>query len=191
MRIWPKRKWKQALLVLLFVSVVTIPVAIAYMSYSNREPAFKNAAAPSSLVLSSPAFQDGGAIPVKYTAQGENVNPPLNFSGVPQGTASIVVTVNDPVVPGVFAWNHWVAWNISPQENITEDSAAGVQGRNGWNRNSYGGPDPAWGRRTYVFTAYALGETLNLNADARLSDVLRAMDNHVLGRAQLIGTYAK
>ncbi len=188
---WPNKNWKQAFLVVLILAVVTIPIVIAYIAYVNRGPAFRNAAPPPSLVLSSSAFENEGAIPVKYTAQGENVNPPLNFSGIPQGTVSMVVTVNDPVVPSVFAWNHWVVWNISPSENVAENSATGVQGRNSWHRNAYGGPDPVWGRRTYIFTAYALDSTLNLNADATLTDVLRAMDNHVLGKAQLIGTYAK
>ncbi len=191
MPLWPKKRWKQALLVLLVILVVTIPVAIALVSYSNREPTFKNTPNSSSLTLSSPAFTNEGTIPVKYTAQGANVNPPLDFNGIPEGTISLVVTVNDPVLPSIFAWNHWVIWNISPSENLTENSAAGIQGRNGWNKNEYGGPDPLSGTRRYIFTVYALDTTLSINEDSRLTDVLRAMDNHVLGKAQLIGTYAK
>jgi Raf kinase inhibitor-like YbhB/YbcL family protein len=190
MRLWPKNRWKQALLVVFSVLIIAVPSALAYMAYNNREPEFKVGAASASFVLSSPAFEDGATIPVKYTAQGENINPPLNIEGVPEGTVSLVVVATDPILPPFFSWTHWVVWNIPPTGNITENTEVGVAGKNSWNRLGYGGPDPM-GMHTYVFTVYALDSTLNLSADSGQNAVFRAMDNHVLAKAQLIGTYSK
>ncbi len=189
MRFWPKKRWKQVLLIVFAILAIAIPSSLAYLSYANREPAFKVGASSSSFSVTSPAFADGQAIPVKYTAQGENINPPLNFEGIPQDTESLVVTVDDSMP--FLTWNHWIIWNIPPTENITEDTLIGVQGRNGWNRNGYGGPDPISGVHIYVFTAYALDDNLSLSADVGKTALLRAMDNHVLAKAQLTGTYAK
>lgn len=190
MRFWPTKKWKQALLIVSLVAVITVPVSFGVLSYLNREPAFKNGAPLSSLIVTSSAFENGSAIPANYTAQGENVNPPLYIRGIPVGTESLVVIVTDPIVPGVFAWTHWVAWNLSPDESIAENTSADIQGKNSWNRNGYGGPDPM-GARTYYFTVYALDDTINLGADSGMGAVLRAMDNHVLAKGQLTGTSTK
>ncbi len=190
MRFWPKKRWKQVLLVMFIAIVIAVPSALAYMGFVNREPAFKNGASSASLALSSPAFEDGTTIPAKYTAQGENINPPLNIEAIPDDTKSLVVTVTDPIIPPFFSWTHWVTWNIPPTGNITENTDVGVTGRNSWNRPEYGGPDPL-GTRTYVFTVYAIDDTLNLSEDSGQSTVFRAMDNHVLAKAQLMGTYSK
>lgn len=119
---------------------------------------------------------------------GENINPPLDITRIPEGTQSLVVVVRDPIAP-MFSWIHWVAWNL-PVSNITENTSAGVQGMNSWNRNGYGGPDPM-GTRTYIFTVYALDETINLDANSGVSSVFRAMDNHVLATGQMTGTSTK
>lgn len=188
MRFWPKKKWKQALLVAFIVIVIVVSVGFGVLGYVNREPAFKNGTAQTTLTVSSPAFENGAAIPNKYTAMGENVNPPLTVSGIPDGTQSLVVVVRDPIAP-MFSWIHWVAWNL-PVANITENTAAGVQGTNSWNRNGYGGPDPM-GTRTYIFTVYALDETISLDANSGVSSVFRAMDNHVLAKGEITGTSTK
>lgn len=189
MRFWPSKKWKQALLIIFIVIVIAVPASFGYLAYVNREPAYKTGVSPTTLTVSS-VFENGAAIPTMFTAQGENVNPPLNISGVPQGTKSLVVTVNDPILPGVMVWTHWVAWNLSPDQNITANTSTGVQGKNSWNRNDYGGPDPM-GTRTYYFTVYALDDSINLGADSGMGAVLRAMDNHVLAKGQLTGTSTK
>jgi Raf kinase inhibitor-like YbhB/YbcL family protein len=189
MRFWPTRKWKQALLIFFTVIVIAVPASFGYLAYANREPAYKTDVFPTTLTVSS-VFENGAAIPAIYTAQGENVNPPLNISGVPQGTKSLVVTVTDPILPGAMVWTHWVAWNLSPDQNITANTSAGVQGKNSWNSYGYSGPDPM-GTRTYYFTVYALDDTINLGADSGMGVVLRAMDNHVLAKGQLTGTSTK
>lgn len=190
MRFWPKKKWKQALLVAFIALIIVVPVAFGLMGYVNSEPAFKNGVPAAVLAVGSPAFEDGEPIPTKYTALGENVNPPLIVTGIPMETESLVVVVRDPIVPGVFSWTHWVVWNLPPIEDIAENTNVGIQGINGWNRNGYGGPDPV-GERTYIFTVYALDDTLNLSADSGQGALLKAMDNHVLAKGQLTGTYQK
>lgn len=189
MRFWPIKKWKQALLIIFLVIVIVVPASFGYLAYTNREPAYKTDVSPTTLTVSS-AFENGVAIPTMYTVQGENVNPPLYISGVLQETKSLVVTVTDPILPGVMAWTHWIVWNLSPDQNITANTSAGVQGRNSWNNYGYSGPDPM-GTRTYIFTVYALDDTLSLSADSGQGAVLRAMDNHVLAKGQLTGTSAK
>jgi Raf kinase inhibitor-like YbhB/YbcL family protein len=175
------------------VSVVVLIVAVlAGMSYVNfvvnREPMFKVNAERAFLTLTSPAFENGATIPQKYTAQGENINPPLSVTGVPEGTASLVIIVDDPVFP-LMIWNHWIIWNVPSNGMIAENTTVGVQGRNSWRENNYGGLDPPFGTHSYYFKVYALDITLNLSSDATKSDVLRAMDNHVLAKAELVGKY--
>lgn len=190
MRFWPKRKWKQALLVAFIVIVIVVPVGLGVLGYVNREPAFKNDASSTALTVSSSAFENGAAIPTKYTAMGKNVNPPLNITGIPEGTKSLVVTVTDPIIPGVYSWTHWVVWGLPVCENITENTDVGAQGKNSWNKNGYSGPDPM-GTRTYYFTVYALDNFITLLPNSGQSDVFRAMDNHVIAKGQLIGTSTK
>ncbi len=190
MRFWPKKKWKQALLLAFIAIIIVVPVGLGVLGYVNREPAFKNGATSTALTVSSPAFENGAPIPTKYTAMGENVNPPLNITGIPEGTKSLVVTVTDPIIPGVYSWTHWVVWSLPVTENITENTESGVQGKNSWNRNGYSGPDPM-GTRTYYFTVYALDNILTLLPNAGQTDVLRVIDNHVIAKGQLTGTSTK
>jgi Raf kinase inhibitor-like YbhB/YbcL family protein len=188
MRFWPKKKWKQALLLAFIAIIIVVPVGFGVLGYVNREPAFKNGATSTALSVTSPAFEDGASIPTKYTAMGKNVNPPLNISDIPEGTQTLVVVVRDPIAP-MFSWIHWVTWNL-PVANITENTMIGVQGMNSWNRNGYGGPDPM-GTRTYIFTVYALDGSLTSDANSGVGAVFRAMDNHVLAKGEMTGTSTK
>jgi Raf kinase inhibitor-like YbhB/YbcL family protein len=182
---------------LIKILLVTIPTvlilgiaAFATLNYfGNLEPAFKNGYTTASMEVTSPAFENGTTIPKIYTAQGDAINPPLDIQGVPEETQSLVVIVDDPMP--MMSWNHWVMWNIAPNASISQDYAVGVQGRNGWGRNEYGAPDPLGGAHAYYFKVYALDTMLNLDSSATKGQVLRAMDNHVLARAELFGTYAK
>ena len=189
MRFWPTKRWKQALILIFLFVIIAVPVAFGALAYTNREPAFSAGVSPSTLTVSS-VFANGAAIPTQYTAMGENVNPPLNVTGIPESTKSLVVIVYDPIMPGVISWTHWVVWDLPVTSHISENTASGTQGRNSWNRNAYSGPDPM-GTRTYYFTVYALDNILNLNLNSGTSDVLRAMDNHVIAKGQLTGTSTK
>lgn len=141
-----------------------------------------------SLSITSPAFENRKLIPKKYTADGEDVNPPINIEGIPDGTKSLVLIVDDPDAP-MGTWIHWVMWNIPVRNRIDENSAPGVQGRNSWNRNSYGGPDPPSGTHRYFFKIYAIDTTLSLERTATKNDVEKAMEKHILAKGELVGLY--
>ncbi len=145
--------------------------------------------------ISSPAFD--GSMPSRFTCDGLDVSPPLTFSNVPSGTASLVLIVDDPDAPDPAApkmvWDHWVVWNIDPTtREVAEDSTpdGGVQGTNSWGRNDYGGPCPPIGTHRYFFKLYALDVLLDLPADSTKKAVEAAMQGHVVDSAEMIGTYA-
>jgi Raf kinase inhibitor-like YbhB/YbcL family protein len=152
------------------------------------------------LTIRSPAFEHEGSIPKKYTAQGENISPPLEWSDAPAATKSFVLIVDDPDAPDPRApqatWIHWVLYDIPaginslPADVGTHGLPAGTRaGINSWKRSAYGGPAPPTGRHRYFHRLYALDVVLpdlEYPAKARL---LNAMKGHVLAEAHLIGTY--
>lgn len=154
------------------------------------------------LELVSAAFTEGGAIPPKYTCEGDNISPPLAWSGVPPGTKSLVLIVDDPDAPDPRApkmtWVHWVLYNLPPSSTgLTEGVKAealppgSMSGLNDWKREGYGGPCPPIGRHRYLRKLYALDTILTgLNRPTKAA-VEAAMKNHVLAHATLIGTYEK
>ena len=142
------------------------------------------------LVVTSPAFVDGGSIPSKYTCDGDNVNPLLNIEGIPEGTESLVLIVDDPDAP-MGTWDHWVVWNIPPKGKIEEDTVPGTEGMNDFRKHSYGGPCPPSGTHRYFFKAYALDTKLDETPNYRKRDVERAVKGHVLARGQLVGLYSR
>jgi len=150
--------------------------------------------------LTSTAFTDGAAIPVKHTCDGGDVSPPLAWSGAPAGTRCFVLVADDPDAPA-GSWVHWVVYNVPAAvselpENVakveTLDLGGARQGRNDFRRPGYGGPCPPPGpAHRSLFTLYALDAPLTLKAGAQRKDVETAMEGHVLGSAQLLGTYAR
>lgn len=153
------------------------------------------------MTLTSPAFENGEQIPSKYTCEGEDISPPLAWEGVPEGTKSLVLILDDPDAPDPEApkmvWVHWVVYNIPPDiKNLPENvSRAGLApgialGMNDFKKTGYGGPCPPVGRHRYFHKLYALDTTLNLEEAAK-ADVEDAMEGHVLARTELIGTYQK
>jgi Raf kinase inhibitor-like YbhB/YbcL family protein len=145
------------------------------------------------LILTSPAFENGQPIPPRFTADGADVSPPLEISGIPEGTASLALIMDDPDAP-MGTWVHWVVWNIPPGTRRIEEGrlpAGAVQGRNSWGRNAYGGPAPPSGTHRYYFKLYALDSDFDLPAVTDKAALLAAMEGHVLGQAQLMGTYRR
>lgn len=148
--------------------------------------------------LSSPAFADGQMIPPKYTADGEDISPPLAWEGLPQETQSLALICDDPDAP-VGTWVHWLIWNIprdagSLSENVPmqQQLATGArQGVNDFGRIGYGGPAPPRGTHRYFFRLYALNTVLDLPAGARRAQLEKAMKGRILGQAQLMGKYAR
>jgi Raf kinase inhibitor-like YbhB/YbcL family protein len=154
------------------------------------------------LSLTSPSFPPQGEIPKKYTCEGDDVSPPLAWSGVPSGAKSLVLVVDDPDAPDPSApkttWVHWVVYGLPPTatglpEAVKADTLppGARAGQNDWGRPGYGGPCPPVGRHRYFHKLYALDVVLPDLGKARKADVERAMDGHVLERTELIGTYQK
>jgi Raf kinase inhibitor-like YbhB/YbcL family protein len=143
------------------------------------------------MTLSSTAFEPGGAIPDRFTCDGDDVSPPLSLSGVPDGVVTLALVMDDPDAPdGV--WDHWIVYDIDPTTEIPADSPSlGTPGTNSWGRAGYGGPCPPEGTHRYFMTVYALDTATGLAADAAKSEVVDAIDGHVLAEATLIGTYGR
>lgn len=147
------------------------------------------------LKLESPTFSEGESIPRKYGYTKKNINPPLKISDVPEGTESLVLIMDDPdaVKPAGKVWDHWVVWNIDPTAtHIGEDEVPprGVEGKNDYGEQGYGGPNPPDRKHTYEFKLYALDTSLDLRSSATKKDVEEAMEGHIIEKAKLTGTYA-
>ena len=191
---------------LLFVGIGAIVIIAGAVIITNRDSTSgagavsENKNMPSTLTLSSSAFDDGQTIPSKYTCDGDSVSPPLSFGGVPEGTKSLALIVDDPDVPkklkpdGVF--DHWTLFNISPDtREISENGSAGTAGANGSGKSAYTGPCPPAqyepSEHRYIFRLYALDAELNIPAGASKKEVLAAMEGHIVGQAELIGRYKR
>jgi len=142
------------------------------------------------LIIKSDVFESNKLIPFKYTCDGEDVNPPLTIEGIPEGTKSLVLIVDDPDAP-MGTWDHWMVWNIPPTGKIEENTVPGVEGMNDFRRHSYGGPCPPSGTHRYFFKVYALDTKLTLNPNSRKKDVEKAMKDHVLAKGELVGLYRR
>jgi Raf kinase inhibitor-like YbhB/YbcL family protein len=151
-------------------------------------------------VLRSAAFASNGSIPSKYTAQGEDISPPLEWSGAPAETRSFTLIVDDPDAPDPRApqrtWVHWVLYDIPAGTQRLEADATrrslppgAREGLNDWRRTGYGGPAPPMGRHRYFHRLYALDVVLPDLEQPTKARLLNAMKGHVLAEAELIGTY--
>lgn len=152
--------------------------------------------------ITSAVFQPNGEIPSKYTCEGKDISPQISWSNPPMGTKSFALIVDDPDAPDPKApkmtYVHWVLYNIpanvtSLAENVqSADLPSGTkEGVNDWKRTGYGGPCPPIGRHRYFFKLYALDTILSdLNKPSK-NDLEAAMKGHILGEAQIIGTYQK
>jgi Raf kinase inhibitor-like YbhB/YbcL family protein len=151
------------------------------------------------LRITSTAFAEGAEIPAVYTCEGKDASPPLSWSGVPAGTKSLVLIVDDPDAPDPKApkltWVHWVLYNLPPGSTGLPEAVATLPpgtkvGYNDWKRTDFGGPCPPIGRHRYFHKLYALDTELKLDKPTK-AQVEAAMRGHVLAEAQLMGTYQK
>lgn len=154
------------------------------------------------LGLTSPAFGSNGSIPDLYTCSGKDISPPLAWSDLPAGTRSLALIVDDPDAPDPAApqrtWVHWVVFNIPATATGLPEGASGgglpagsEQGLNDWKAPRYGGPCPPVGRHRYFHKLYALDTVLADLGTPTKAALEKAMQGHVLGSAQLVGTYQK
>jgi Raf kinase inhibitor-like YbhB/YbcL family protein len=149
--------------------------------------------------VSSSAFHHGGAIPIKYTEDGTDVSPPLVFEDIPNNARSLALIVDDPDAPDPAAprrepWVHWVLADIPPDTRTLPEGVTqlprGTVGENDFHRRQWDGPAPKVGKHRYRFTLYALDQRLGLPAPSK-SQLEQAMQDHVIARAELIGTYRR
>ena len=141
--------------------------------------------------ITSPAFEDGSNIPSKFTCEGKDINPELIISGVPAAAKSLALIVDDPDAP-IKTWVHWVVYDIDPQtKTMREDSIPGKQGINDFRRKDWGGPCPPSGTHRYYFKIYALDKVLGLDEGLDKRSLEKAMEGHILDKAQIIGLYRK
>ena len=134
-------------------------------------------------------FQHNGIIPIKYTCDGEDVNPPFKFRNIPKSAKSLALIMEDP--DAVNVWTHWLVWNIPPNSSLEEDNVPGVEGLNDFKRQGYGGPCPAKGQHRYFYKIYALDKMLDIPPASIRSKLESAMENHILSKGILIGRYAR
>jgi Raf kinase inhibitor-like YbhB/YbcL family protein len=156
---------------------------------------------PAAMQISSPAFATGAAIPAKYTCQGDDSSPALEWSAPPAGTQSLALILDDPDAPG-GTWVHWVVYNLPPDSRgLAEGASKGkatsfnlplgvVQGKTSFGRTDYGGPCPPSGQHRYFFHLYAL-DTAVRSANLDKAGLLKAMQGHVLAQGELMGVYSK
>lgn len=134
------------------------------------------------------AFANGNYFPLKYTCNGQNINPTLIIDDIPKNTISLALIMDDTEsVNGEF--DHWVMWNIPPVKKIAENTTPGVQGRNSNKQNKYYGPCPPNGVHTYNFKVYALDTKLQLSDTCGKRDLLKAMEGHVLASGTTKGLF--
>ncbi|MCD6303631.1 MAG: YbhB/YbcL family Raf kinase inhibitor-like protein [Planctomycetes bacterium] len=165
-------------------------------------PAKRTPAGTKTLTLRSSAFQPGGAIPRRYTGDGADVSPALNWSNTPAGTKELALVCDDPDAPRREPWVHWVIYGIPPDVGGLPEGVKPVadppaprgckQGKNTWGSLGYRGPaPPRGGAHHYRFRLYALDAPLGLAAGADKKRLLAAMAGHVLATAELVGTYQR
>jgi Raf kinase inhibitor-like YbhB/YbcL family protein len=155
-----------------------------------------------SLAITSPVFQQGGPIPARYTCEGQDVSPPLEWSGAPANTKTLALIVDDPDAPDPAkpqrVYVHWVVYNIPASVTSLKENASktgmpkgAVQGKNDWGKAEYGGPCPPIGRHRYFFKLYALDIELTGLSGGTKTALEQAMKGHVVDSGELIGTYQK
>lgn len=144
--------------------------------------------------VTSNAFKTNGQIPLRYTCDGENVNPSLKIMKIPEQAKSIALIVDDPDAPAK-TWVHWIVFDIpvsgSELEISEGENPESIKGINDFKKLGYGGPCPPSGTHRYFFKAYALDKELGLNEGAAKKQVEKAMKGHILDSAELIGLYSR
>jgi Raf kinase inhibitor-like YbhB/YbcL family protein len=150
------------------------------------------------ITITSSAFSEGSMIPRQYTCDGEDVSPPLAWTGIPEGTKSIALICDDPDAP-VGTWVHWVIFNIPPTAeglpaNIAPKETVEIGAKHGINdfrKFGYGGPCPPGGTHRYFFKLYALDTEIASDPGIKKAQLLEAMKGHILAEGQLMGTYKR
>jgi Raf kinase inhibitor-like YbhB/YbcL family protein len=150
------------------------------------------------LKVTSGAFTEGGSIPSRYSCDGNDISPPLSWTAGPAGLKSYAIIADDPDAP-MGTWVHWVIYNIpasvnSLPENLPKEKKLAdgtLQGVNDFKRHGYGGPCPPGGTHRYFFKVYALDTVLKADSGLSKKKLIKAMEGHVIGQGELMGTYSR
>lgn len=175
---------------LIGIIAMSILIVLSFVFCTRSNYKLKN---KSTMKITSTAFTDSTSIPLKYTCQGDNINPELKIEGVPENAKSLALIMDDPDAP-MGTWVHWVVWNISPDiTTIPQNSvpAESIEGITSFGKSGYGGPCPPKGVHRYYFKLYALNDKLNIPKNSNKEDLLKAMDGKIIQQAELMGTYIK
>lgn len=176
------------------------PIHAGEEKIASKNPA---TAAPQSLHVSSEAFSPGAAIPLRYTPGGENVSPPLRWSGVPANARELVMIVEDPDAPFPSPFVHWILAGLAPTTTelptgvpttmVLPSLANAVQSQNDMKKPGYYGPEPPLGHGVhhYHFQLFALDTESKAGPDVTVAELVQRMRGHVLAEGELIGTYER
>jgi hypothetical protein len=198
------RSWLCAGLILLMSACISPPQEPEAPGPTSTQPVLPPATLPpetmtEAFTLTSPSFVEGDTIPDRFACTGANLSPELRWSSVPKGTQSFALILDDPDAPG-GSWVHWVVYGIpvgvaglpqgAPREPTLGNNT--LHGANSWGTLEYGGPCPPQGStHRYVFTLYALDISLESEPGASKSGLITSMEGHILGQAQLTGTFGR
>ena len=167
---------------LLLILIIFFPVGVYADNVVQKEAM--------TMRLTSPEFENNSLIPVKFTCEGEDINPTLDISDIPAGTQELALIVDDPDAP-MGTWVHWVVYNIPVVSQIKENSSPGRAGVNNLGRQDYHGPCPPSGTHRYFFKIYSLDKKLELPEGVSKVKLEKAMHGHILDKAELIGLYKR
>jgi len=196
-------KFTEALFVIFCVLVLIFVIYLASHSSPVNGPASATSTAiigtnrnnSMALSLSSSAFSNNGEIPAKFTCDGENINPPLTIEGADPKAKSLALILDDPDAQSVvgYTYIHWVKFNIDPKTiNIDEGKEPlGTPGKGSGNNLTYDGPCPPNGTHHYHFQLYSLDSELALPEGATATEVMAAMQGHILQQTELVGLYSR
>jgi hypothetical protein len=179
-------------------------VAASGCRADQLDPAVKGGKKPMSIKITSSAFKEGEQIPKKYTGEGDDVSPPLSWSDLPKGTQELVLICDDPDAPNE-TWVHWVIYKLPadltglpegvPRQPRLKKPPNALQGRNSWTKDNIGYrgpmPPPGHGIHHYHFKLYALEAKLVIEPGQDKNTVLQEIEDHVLGKGDLVGTYQR
>lgn len=171
-----------------------LPLLLTVACASDPQDGAANQPAP--LVVTSTAFTDGGPIPAEFTCDGDDVSPPLSWTGAPTGTRGIAIIVDDPDAPA-GTWVHWVVYDLPPTiDGVSRDASSALpeparHGKNNGGDATWRGACPPSGRHRYVHRVYALDTITSLVGTPTRDQLDAAMAGHVLATGELVGTYEK
>ena len=170
--------------------VLVAIVAFIYVIKSDNVTTMPHTSPTSSLTLASSAFDDGATIPALYTCKGKDLSPPLYISGVPSGTKSLTLTLEDPDT-SIGTFDHWVVFNIDPSTSVIAEGMQpnGILGKGTSGETAYVSPCPPSGIHHYIFSLYAVDTRLPLSFGVTKQQVLEAMKGHIIGTTRLVGMF--